>query len=125
LYGSFCSRIVRNGTISNIFTIFEKNIDMYTLKEAWGKLYGADPIKNWQGKIHCILNNREIVIKSNSTRGYISAYAYNLVTKGWIIARYGKRDIRFENGDINIYSPGLDQTVVECSDIRGQTHQQS
>jgi len=89
---------------------------MYTLKEAWVKMYGSDPIKNWQGKIHCMVNNGKIVIKSNQTRGLISAYAYNLVTKGWMISRYGKKEVRFEAGDINIYSPGLDLTVVECSE---------
>ena len=57
---------------------------MYTLKEAWIKMHGIEPVKQWDGKIYCNETNATVTYRANETHGYMAAYTFTLVTRGWL-----------------------------------------
>ncbi|MCR5077602.1 MAG: helix-turn-helix domain-containing protein [Prevotella sp.] len=89
---------------------------MYSLKEAWLRMYGTEPIGNWDGKIYCKELNADDTFRTNETRGYMTAYAFTLVREGWLTILYNGRKMTLCPNDLYIYSPGLAVTVLDASD---------
>ena len=46
---------------------------MYTLKEAWIRMNGAEPFEGWDGKLYCTETDAALTYHANETRGYMSA----------------------------------------------------
>lgn len=76
---------------------------------------GCDPYSGWDGKVLCTESNRTLTLKTNITQGYATCYSFTLVTNGWITLRYVDRELRIQKGDLYIYSPGLEVTILEGS----------
>ncbi len=89
---------------------------MYTLKEAWLKMYGSDPLQDWDGKIYCIEADGTLTFRANEIHGYVAAYTFTLVLQGWLTIVYNGHELTLHADDIYIYSPGLPITVVDASD---------
>lgn len=89
---------------------------MYTLREAWIKMIGADPIDEWDGKIYCTETDSTITFRTNETHGYMAAYTFTLVLEGWITIVYNGRELTLQSDDVYLYSPGLPITVISASD---------
>lgn len=88
---------------------------MYTLKEWWNLTMGCDPYSGWDGKVLCAESDRALTLKTNITQGFATCYSFTLVTCGWITLRYIDRELRIQKGDLYIYSPGLEVTILEGS----------
>lgn len=88
---------------------------MYTLKEWWNLTMGCNPYSGWDGKVLCAESNRALTLKTNITQGFATCYSFTLVTSGWITLRYIDRELRIQKGDLYIYSPGLEVTILEGS----------
>lgn len=91
-------------------------IIMYSLKEAWLKMYGTNPIENWDGKIYCEETDAANTFKANNTQGYMAAYTFTLVLEGSLTILYNDRKLHLHPNDLYIYSPGLSITVLDASD---------
>lgn len=89
---------------------------MYSLKEAWMKMHGVEPIGNWDGKIYCNETDAAITYRANETHGYMAAYAFTLVLEGWLTIIYNGQELTLHPDDLYMYSPGLPVTIVSASD---------
>lgn len=93
---------------------------MYSLKEAWLKMHGHFPYEGWEGNILCNDTDAAITFRTNKTQGFISAYTFTLVLKGWLSIHYNDIDITLVPGDLYVYLPGLPVSVISSSeDYRG------
>lgn len=89
---------------------------MYSLKEAWIKMLGGEPVPNWDGKMYCNKTDKTVTFRANETHGFMAAYTFTLVTEGWLTIVYNNQQLTLHPDDLYIYSPGMHVTVVEASD---------
>lgn len=88
---------------------------MYTLKQGWMAMIGEMPMENWDGKMYCLETDAALTFRANETQGFMSAYTFTLVTRGWLTLIYNGREITLHPDDIYTYSPGLSVSVVAAS----------
>jgi len=88
---------------------------MYTLRQAWNIMHGEMPLKDWDGKIYCCETNKATTLRSNETHGYMEAYTFTLVTRGWLTFIYNGMEITMHADDLYTYSPGMSVTVTAVS----------
>lgn len=89
---------------------------MYTLKEWWTRISGAEPIDGWDGKMLCLETDAQMTSLTKQTQGFLACYTFTLVTRGELTLTYNGREIRLRAGDLYIYSPGMAVTVNAISD---------
>ena len=89
--------------------------EMYSLKEAWIKMHGKEPVEQWDGKIYCNETDANITFRANETHGYIAAYTFTLVLEGCLTIDYNGRELTLLPDDIYMYSPGLPVTIIAAS----------
>lgn len=89
---------------------------MYTLKEGWNVMFGALPLKNWDGKMYCTETDAAKTFRTNETQGFLSAYTFTLVTEGWLKFLCNGRMLTLQADDLYFYSPGLSVNVVSASE---------
>ncbi len=89
---------------------------MYSLREAWIKMHGEEPMKHWDGKIYCNETDAAITYRANETHGYMAAYTFTLVLKGRLTIIYNEQELTLQPDDIYMYSPGLPVTIISASD---------
>ena len=93
---------------------------MYSLKEAWVKMHGREPMEQWDGKIYCDETDAAVTFRTNETHGYMAAYTFTLVLEGKLTLVYNGRELALHADDLYIYSSGLPVTIVSASnDYRG------
>lgn len=88
---------------------------MYSLREAWVKMHGCEPVEQWDGKIYCNETDSAITFRANETHGYVAAYTFTLVLEGSLRIIYNGQELVLQPDDIYMYSPGLPVTIVEAS----------
>lgn len=88
---------------------------MYSLKEAWAKMHGEEPVAHWDGKIYCNETDAAITFRANETHGNINAYTFTLVIEGSLTIVYNGERLTLEPDDLYIYSPGLPVTIFSAS----------
>ena len=108
------TNIVRNDTNRILIRIFAAV--MYSLKEAWIKMFGSEPVEHWDGKMYCCETNSAITYHTNETNGHMAAYTFTLVSKGWLTIIYNGQVLTLQPDNLYIYSPGLSVTIVDASD---------
>ena len=89
---------------------------MYSLQEAWIKMFGQPPFDQWNGKLYCSLTDAALTFRTNRTQGYMAAYTFTLVTEGRVKIVYNGQVLTLQADDLYVYSPGLEVTVEEVSD---------
>lgn len=89
---------------------------MYSLKEAWIKMHGAEPVDDWDGKLYCGETDAAATYRTNETNGHLAAYTFTLVVEGRLAIVYNGRELTLQPDDLYIYSPGMSVTVVDASD---------
>lgn len=89
---------------------------MYSLREAWIKMLGQLPYEQWDGRIYCQETDAAITFRANKTQGFMAAYTFTLVTKGWLKIVYNGQELTLQANDLYIYSPGLEVNVLAASD---------
>ena len=88
---------------------------MYTLKEWWEIAMGSEPYHDWDGKMLCSESDLEKTQKTNVTQGFAACYSFTLVARGWLRMRYNDRELTIQQGDLYIYSPGMEVTILDGS----------
>ena len=89
---------------------------MYSLREAWIKMHGAEPVEQWDGRIYCNETDATVSFRANETHGYMAAYTFTLVLQGWLTIIYNGQELTLRPDDIYMYSPGLPVTILSASD---------
>lgn len=89
---------------------------MYSLKEAWIKMHGAEPVECWDGKIYCSETDSAITFRANETHGYMAAYTFTLVLEGSLHIDYNGQELALMPDDIYMYSPGMPVTILSATD---------
>lgn len=89
---------------------------MFTLKEAWGKMWGRLPYEGWDGRLYCDNTDAEITYRANITQGFMAAYTFTLVTKGWLVLDYNGKELTLQEDDLYMYFPGLSVNILKASD---------
>lgn len=89
---------------------------MYTLKESWTLMLGKDPVPQWDGKMYCSQTDRDITFRTNETHGFMAAYTFTLVTRGWLTITFSGQQLTLRPDDLYMYSPGMSVTVIDASD---------
>ena len=88
---------------------------MYKLKEWWNLTIGPDPIDDWDGNVLCTESNAQMTQLTNITQGFLACYTFTLVTRGWLKMNYNGEELKIEQGDLYIYSPGMAVTIIDVS----------
>ena len=88
---------------------------MYSLKEFWHLRNLPVPEGEWDGNVICIETNVEWTFGTNETHGFLSCYTFTIVTRGWVTIVYNNRELTLHEGDLYIYSPGFEVTVLSSS----------
>ena len=88
---------------------------MYSLEEAWIKMHGQPPFEHWDGKLYCTETDPAITFRANRTQGYMAAYTFTFVLKGWLKIVYNGQELTLQADDLYTYSPGQEVTIVEAS----------
>lgn len=89
---------------------------MYTLREWWKMTIGEEPMDDWDGKVLCVESNAKLTQLTNITQGFLACYTFTLVTKGWLKMNYNDSQLKIEQGDLYIYSPGMAIKITDCSE---------
>lgn len=79
------------------------------------RIFDSEPIERWDGKLLCIETNRDLTFRTNETQGFLSAYTFTLLTRGWLQMIYNGRELTLHADDILFYSPGMSVTIVATS----------
>ena len=88
---------------------------MYSLKEFWKLRNLPVPEGEWDGNVICIKTNVEWTFGTNETHGFLSCYTFTIVTRGWLTILYNNRVLTLREGDLYIYSPGFEITILSAS----------
>lgn len=89
---------------------------MYSLREAWFKMYGELPYEQWDGRMYCVETDAAITFLANRTQGFMAAYTFTLVTEGRLTMAYNGQELTLQPNDLYIYSPGLEVTILIVSE---------
>lgn len=93
---------------------------MYTLKDFFLSVIGADETDIPSDEVMCTQTDIKLTFCTNEMQDTLAAYTYTLVEKGWLTLIYNGRQLTLESGDLYIYSPGFQVTIVGGSeDYRG------
>lgn len=93
---------------------------MYSLKEFSQLRNLPIPEGEWDGNVICMETNVEWTFCTNETHGFLSCYTFTIVTSGWLTILYNNRVLTLRQGDLYIYSPGFEITILSASkDYRG------
>ena len=88
---------------------------MYSLKEFWQLRDLPLPKGEWDGNVICLEINVEWTFGTNETHGFLLCYTFTIVTRGWLTILYNNCELTLHEGDLYIYSPGFEVTVLSAS----------
>ena len=88
---------------------------MYSLKEFSQLRNLPVPEGEWDGNVICMETNVEWTFGTNETHGFLSCYTFTIVTRGWLTILYNNRVLTLREGDLYIYSPGFEITILSAS----------
>ena len=93
---------------------------MYRLRDFFHLVLGVDNADIPSDELACNETDTELTFYTNEMSDTLAAYTYTLVERGWLNLIYNGRSLTLERGDLYIYSPGFQVTIVSGSeDYRG------
>ena len=91
-------------------------LDMYKLREILTSVYGMPPDEVTSDEFFCSESILEGAFLTNGMQDTLAGYCYTLVREGWLQLIYNGQALTLRPGDLYIYSPGFQITVVSGSD---------
>ncbi len=73
---------------------------------------GVSPDKVPSDEVYCTETNIDVTYLTNQMQEALAAYSYTLVRRGWLCLMYNGRELMLNPGDLYIYSPGFQVTVL-------------
>lgn len=92
------------------------HINMYRLKDFFISIFGVDAADIPSDEIICRETDTEMSFYTNKMQDSLAAYTYTLVEQGWLTLVYNGRQLTLEPGDLYIYSPGFQVTIISGSE---------
>ena len=93
---------------------------MYRLRDFFHLILRVDNADILSDELACSETDTEQTFYTNKMQETLAAYTYTLVERGWLNLIYNGRLLTLERGDLYIYSPGFQVTIVGGSeDYRG------
>ena len=89
---------------------------MYRLKDFFLSVLGADEADIPSDEITCSKTDIKLTFMTNEMQDTLAAYSYTLVEQGWLTLIYNGRQMTLAPGDLYIYSPGFQVTIVGGSE---------
>ena len=80
---------------------------MYSLKEYIQNVVGISSERIPSDEIFCIETNKELSFTET-----LDSYTYTLVDRGWLTLMYNGQELTLQPGDLYIYSPGFQVTIL-------------
>lgn len=88
---------------------------MYALRQFFISVFGAKADEIVSDELVCVETNTETTFYTNRMQDTLAAYTYTLVEQGTLTLNYNGRLLTLHRGDIYIYSPGFQITIVSGS----------
>lgn len=85
---------------------------MYRLREYLQTVIGLTPAALPSDELFCTETNVEQTFLTNQMQETLAAYSYTLVRQGWLRLNYSGRELVLQPGDLYIYSPGFQVTIL-------------
>ena len=85
---------------------------MYTLPEYLQDIAHISADRIHSDELFCVETNAAITFFTNQMQESLACYTYTLVRKGWLRLVYNGHELTLHEGDIYIYSPGFQVTVL-------------
>jgi len=89
---------------------------MYSLRTFMQSIVGAPPEALPSDELYCTESDLEKTYLTNHMQDTLAAYSYTLVKKGWLSLIYSGRELTLHPGDLYIYSPGFQVTILGGSE---------
>lgn len=88
---------------------------MYLLKDFIIKFIETQPSTIVSDKIYCYHTNAAIITKAKSASDFLGFYSFNLIQKGSCVLHYNSKDIRLQEKNLYISSPGMTISLSKIS----------
>ena len=89
---------------------------MYKLRDFFVSVLGSDPNDIPSNELVCNETDLETTFCTNKMQDTLAAYTYTMVERGSLKLEYNGHSLTLEHGDLFIYSPGFQVTIVSGSD---------
>lgn len=89
---------------------------MYTLREFLTTILGIPSDEVPSDELFCSESNTEKTFLTNLMQETLACYSYTLVREGWLELIYNGQELTLQRGDLYIYSPGFQITIVSGSE---------
>ena len=89
---------------------------MYSLKEFIQSVAGLSSERIPSNEIFCAETNTELTFITNKMQETLDCYTYTLVDRGWLNLVYNGQELTLQPGDLYIYSPGFQVTILSGSE---------
>lgn len=89
---------------------------MYRLREFLQDIVGIPDGEVASDYIYCSETDAEKTLLTNQMKASLAAYSYTLVRQGWLSLVYNGQEITLQQGDVYIYSPGFQVTIIGASE---------
>ncbi|MBR6279572.1 MAG: AraC family transcriptional regulator [Bacteroidales bacterium] len=88
---------------------------MYRLKDFFISVYGVRSEDIPSEEILCAESNTELTLLTNKMQDSLAAYTFTFVEQGWLTLIFNGRELTLKPGDLYVYSPGFQITIVRGS----------
>ena len=88
---------------------------MYTLKDFLTSILSMRPDEVRSDEMFCSESNTQLTLLTNQMQQPLAAYSYTLVRRGWVTLVYNGEQLTLRPGDLLIYSPGFQISIVSTS----------
>ena len=85
---------------------------MYRLRNFLQSVNGLSPDQVLSDELFCAETDIKMTFRTNDMRDSLAAYTYTLVQRGQLNFLYNGRMLTLQRGDLYIYSPGFQVTIV-------------
>ena len=85
---------------------------MYRLRNFLQSVNGLSPDQVLSDELFCAETDIKMTFRTNQMRDSLAAYTYTLVQRGQLNLLYNGRMLTLQRGDLYIYSPGFQVTIV-------------
>ena len=89
---------------------------MYKVNDIVYALLEKEIEKDTPVELYCCETDLRKTLLTNEMQDTLAAYSYTLVKNGWLKLLYNGRSLTLEKGDLYLYSPGFQVSIVEGSD---------
>ena len=88
---------------------------MYKLKDFLTAVLGMLPDDVVSNELYCSESNTRLTFLTNQMQETLAGYSYTLVHDGWLELLYNGKMLTLQQGDLMIYSPGVQIRIINGS----------